>query len=57
MSFKCCLGKLFYKIVTEVMIRDYARRSHVCYLQFAKKLISENVLFTNLGMFVVFVSF
>lgn len=35
------------------MIRDYAMHSRVCYLWFAKQLISKDVIFMNFVMFVV----
>lgn len=38
------------------MIRGYAIHSRVCYPQSAKQLISKNVIFMNVVMFVVFAS-
>lgn len=49
--------KLYYKIVREEMIRDYAVPSRVGYPQFAKQLISKNVIFMSIVMFVAFASF
>ena len=48
--------KKYYKTVID-KIRDYEIHSRVCYLQFARQLISKNVIFMKVVMFVLFASF